>query len=782
MKNDSKILPFSLLLNLKFKRIFFSVVLIGMLLLVLIDLLLSFNNEIKKLTTDLVSFERSQIKKLQNYDYTEVSEDLSSFYYVRPLKAIAMVDRYGITISEINNVKYNHLSNDNGSYLYYGKEAIALVYNKKIETKNGEYLGAVIVNIDIFKLLIPILIQLGILLLMLVTMFVSLKIILSKNIKAMISPLTNFTENISKMNNNTDVSISQFELKNTKIAELISLSNQFIEWQQRSLVYDKLKQENTKLNAIASTTQMLAHDVRKPFASIKSVLNMLDILKDNPLQLKQAKVDIEKSIKNVESMIADIMDFSREVKLETKPQSVVSLLDFSIRQTAQGYKNAAINFKYELSNQHCPLVDDERLARVFGNIIGNGIEAITVIGAKENGNIWIKSKDSGDWIEIVIGNDGPAFKEEDIPKLFDSFFTKGKKKGTGLGLASVQKIIYLHGGQIEARNASSGLGVEFIIKLPASAEKEFHNDDILPKNIQDITFKVTTKDESLVNDSIKKIASSGTVKMLLLEDEALYRASVRNTIKNAPELHKVLTLYEVHTVEDAIKVVEQEKIEWAIVDIDLGEIKNGFDFLSEARTRFPKLKSIVHSNRCIKEDKERARNLGAIDFVPKPLELVNLIDLLSHGSCTDNKKKDASSSSVSASATSDKLTISLSKSSKDSSTDGNMIYDALFLDDDKYLRMGWDLAAKNKKIKLLTIAKPADFFKHEHLLCKEQTEIYVDSNLGEEEIRGEDFAIELHSKGYKKICMASGHDKEKFAHIGSWLSCRGKDSPWEEEW
>ncbi|MBF0313779.1 MAG: HAMP domain-containing histidine kinase [Oligoflexia bacterium] len=223
-----------------------------------------------------------------------------------------------------------------------------------------------------------------------------------------------------------------------------------------------------RLEGIATSSKMLIHDIRKPFSTIKSVLNILEDLKDDPKELLNAKKDVECSIKHVESMLAEIMDYSREAKLELVARPLDPILKSSIGQIlhAPEYQKNEITFNYDLKNGNMPLVDEERLVRALANIIGNAIEAITLIGKKSSGNIWLKSRDTANMLEIIIGNDGPQFAEEDIIKLFEPCFTKGKNKGTGLGLASVRKIISLHGGTISAYNTTDG--VEFKIELHSS--------------------------------------------------------------------------------------------------------------------------------------------------------------------------------------------------------------------------------------------------------------------------------------------------------------------------
>ena len=65
---------------------------------------------------------------------------------------------------------------------------------------------------------------------------------------------------------------------------------------------------------------------------------------------------------------------------------------------------------------------------------------------------------------ISVADNGPGIPVDAFSKLFRPFFTT-KAKGTGLGLAVVQKIIVQHGGQVEVRNRAEG-GAEFIVTLP----------------------------------------------------------------------------------------------------------------------------------------------------------------------------------------------------------------------------------------------------------------------------------------------------------------------------
>jgi signal transduction histidine kinase/ActR/RegA family two-component response regulator len=395
-----------------------------------------------------------------------------------------------------------------------------------------------------------------------------------------------------------------------------------------NLIHNELVSKS-KLATIGQTTSMLAHDLRKPFTSVQTLLNMFEAFKESPSTLEKAKKDIKKSISNVESMIKDLMDFSREVDLSTKPTSLNKLIDHSLKEIAIEFEDVDISLKYDFKAKQKPLLDETRFSRVLSNIIGNALEAIIIIGESYEGEVAFSTKDiildNKNFVSLTISNSGPTIDENEMPKIFDLFYTKDKGKGTGLGLPSAKKIVDLHGGEIISRNKEFNDGVEFEIIIPASSDFETSNESDLASNLSDSVSVMDVEVEELIMELSKK---GREYNILLLEDEALYRASVRNMIRSSKELSKIITLYDVHSVKDAIDIVNHEDISHAIVDIDLGMSKDGFDFISEVNEIDKSIKVMIHSNRSIDDYKERAEKIGVRKFTPKPLSIGDMITFL----------------------------------------------------------------------------------------------------------------------------------------------------------
>ncbi len=93
------------------------------------------------------------------------------------------------------------------------------------------------------------------------------------------------------------------------------------------------------------------------------------------------------------------------------------------------------------------LFDGERMEQALINVLINSIDAVG-----KGGMIEIKTEILGGKsrsLIVEISDDGKGIAPEDLPYVFDPFFSS-KKKGTGLGLATVKKIIEAHGGRVDA--------------------------------------------------------------------------------------------------------------------------------------------------------------------------------------------------------------------------------------------------------------------------------------------------------------------------------------------
>jgi two-component system sensor histidine kinase ChvG len=100
-----------------------------------------------------------------------------------------------------------------------------------------------------------------------------------------------------------------------------------------------------------------------------------------------------------------------------------------------------------------------RIESVLRNVIDN---ALSFAGTC----VRIQVGRDGEEAEVVVSDDGPGITPEDLPRVFDRFFTtRGDRRGTGLGLALARAVVEAHGGTIRAQSPPEG-GARFVVRLP----------------------------------------------------------------------------------------------------------------------------------------------------------------------------------------------------------------------------------------------------------------------------------------------------------------------------
>ena len=103
--------------------------------------------------------------------------------------------------------------------------------------------------------------------------------------------------------------------------------------------------------------------------------------------------------------------------------------------------------------------------QVFLNLIVNAEQAIREV--RDKGTLRIRMGQSEDSVWVTFRDDGPGIPKENLPSIFDPFYTtKRPGRGTGLGLSICKSVIREHQGSIEAANATDG-GAVFTVTLPA---------------------------------------------------------------------------------------------------------------------------------------------------------------------------------------------------------------------------------------------------------------------------------------------------------------------------
>ena len=358
--------------------------------------------------------------------------------------------------------------------------------------------------------------------------------------------------------------------------------------------------EQEKDVAIGKTAAILAHDVRRPLDQMSLILNRIMANDVTDEFLKIARQDIEFSITSVNNQISDIMNFSRTKEIDLEPISFYDVLLGSLKQAMSINSNVNIQISYDFKSTKMILGEESRLSSALTNILVNAIEAIRDIGKKDNGTIRINVYEEGNYLVCRIANDGPQIPTHLLEEIFKPLFTNGKSKGTGLGLASVAKIVRDHKGSITSQNI--GGMVEFCIKFLIADKKDVFV-------IED--FKETSR-EFLYHEEVVELVKQVSLRILLLDDDKYIYEYFKDLAKK--------TKYEIEFVfvndyKDAAKVVKSKGFDLYILDYDLGSEQTGLDFYNEYLTGMI-ANVLLHTGR---DEVQVDKNL--VQHVKKPISL-----------------------------------------------------------------------------------------------------------------------------------------------------------------
>jgi two-component system, NtrC family, sensor kinase len=287
-----------------------------------------------------------------------------------------------------------------------------------------------------------------------------------------------------------EVSIFPIWEKSGKISRFIHISRDITQQRQQdeeiTQRLEKMVEERTrqlkethakllhhdKMASLGKLSASVVHEINNPIAGILNLIILMKrIIAENSLDPKDIKQFnfylnlMETETRRTSRVVSNLLAFSRQSKMEMKPVDINRLLEQTLVLNSNLLKIASVKVQKRMDPSLPNIVGSEdQLKQVFMNLISNAAQAME---PKEGGVLRIETslstKEPG--VMVKIKDSGIGIPEEDIPRLFEPFFTTRKRKGVGLGLSVVYGIIQDHGGSIYVKS-KVGEGATFSVKLP----------------------------------------------------------------------------------------------------------------------------------------------------------------------------------------------------------------------------------------------------------------------------------------------------------------------------
>jgi signal transduction histidine kinase len=246
--------------------------------------------------------------------------------------------------------------------------------------------------------------------------------------------------------------------------EVGMLAGTFNEMVQRIQDWEEVMVRQERLAALGQLIATVSHELRNPLGTIRtSFFVIAKQIRAAELGVTPALDRIDRSITRCDGIISDLLDYSSNQPVQTKPTEI----DPWLASTLDEYETPPqIELCRNLAAGVTIPLDPDRFHRCMLNLLSNACESIesgkgrvTVASCVEDGHVAIRVADTGCGI--------PA---DQIHKIFEPLYST-KSFGVGLGVPIIKQIVDRHNGSIEVES-QPGRGTTFVVRLPLDLHQE----------------------------------------------------------------------------------------------------------------------------------------------------------------------------------------------------------------------------------------------------------------------------------------------------------------------
>lgn len=354
---------------------------------------------------------------------------------------------------------------------------------------------------------------------------------------------------------------------------------------------------------------MLAHELRNPLAPIATAAALLKLRAFDEGRVRKSSEVIARQVGHMTELIDDLLDVSRVtrglVTLQEETLSINGLLTDAIEQVRPLIETKNQNFNVQLPEAQLQVKGDRtRLIQVFSNILGNAAKY-----TPQRGHITLSVITNNMHVKVNVEDDGMGIAPTLLPHIFD-LSTQAERSpdraqgGLGLGLSLVKSLLELQGGEVSVHSAGLGEGSQFTVSLPRVSPIETlpdqHNgNSVLPS---------VARTKVLVVDDNKDAAET----LQLILEATGHEASIA------------------HNARDALTAASNISPTVLFLDIGLPDM-DGYELARRLRAHPVTADSILVALTGYgqDEDRKRASEVGFDHFLVKPVDLAEVLNVLS---------------------------------------------------------------------------------------------------------------------------------------------------------
>ena len=237
----------------------------------------------------------------------------------------------------------------------------------------------------------------------------------------------------------------------------------------RVIRMEEALRRSERLGAVGQLAAGLAHEIRNPLASLSGAIELLasDLPDTDPNSRRLMRI-VQRETERLNRLVSDFLSYAGPAPSPGGTVSLVELLD-ELQQLMQSGECPQIRVHVDLPEELSVAGSPDQLRQVFWNLVLNAAEA-----EPRDDEIRLRGRllspgnpNEPRMVEVEIRDRGTGIPPEILERVFEPFFTT-KPKGTGLGLATVHRVVEAHGGQLLVQS-KPGEGTCVRVMLPVAA-------------------------------------------------------------------------------------------------------------------------------------------------------------------------------------------------------------------------------------------------------------------------------------------------------------------------
>ncbi len=357
---------------------------------------------------------------------------------------------------------------------------------------------------------------------------------------------------------------------------------------------------------------IVSHELRNPLTGISlSAEVLLQAAPSDDRRQGRVQVDrIKRGVRHMQNLIDDLLDFNAletgRLSVDPRPTAVASILDEAVELLAPVASEKKLRLEQGPARDLAALCDKNRCVQVLSNLIGNALK-FTPEGGKITVSADALARERQ--VRFAVHDTGPGLPKQVMLNLFQRYWQAKEtaSKGRGLGLFIAKGIVEAQGGAIWVESSQKE-GTTFYFTVPLARLDE-----------------VSTRAE----------APAGSPLVMVVDDDANTRDIVTDILAE-----KSYTVVQAANGEEAMKYLKSGKPQPRVMLLDLlMPVMDGRELMGALKkdSLLSNIPVVLVSS--VPNIKAEVQTLGALDALPKPIDVDRLLNIVSKQSLTRPEAK-----------------------------------------------------------------------------------------------------------------------------------------------